>query len=100
MTALLDAHPHLGVEPVLRQLRIASSTYYRWRRAEREPCARRRQDVELTEQIPASGTDLRRKSMATLLHIDSSVVTGEASSSRSVADAWSAGYASPSERTQ
>ncbi|WP_181647095.1 IS3 family transposase [Streptomyces sp. WAC00263] len=51
MTALVDEHPHLGVECVLRELSIASSTYYRWRRAEREPCERRRQDVELTEQI-------------------------------------------------
>ncbi|GAA3289170.1 hypothetical protein GCM10020295_00390 [Streptomyces cinereospinus] len=28
-----------------------SSTYYRWRRARREPCERRRRDAELTEQI-------------------------------------------------
>ncbi|MGW0999760.1 IS3 family transposase [Streptomyces sp. NPDC002523] len=51
VTALLDEHPHLGVEPVLRELSIASSTYYRWRRAEREPCERVRRDAELTEQI-------------------------------------------------
>ncbi|MFE7302187.1 IS3 family transposase [Streptomyces sp. NPDC057579] len=51
MTALLDEHPHLGVEPVLQELSIASSTYYRWRRAEREPCERVRRDAELTEQI-------------------------------------------------
>ncbi|MFJ4806710.1 IS3 family transposase [Streptomyces murinus] len=51
MTALVDGHPHLGVECVLRELSIASSTYYRWRRAEHEPCERRRRDVELTEQI-------------------------------------------------
>jgi transposase InsO family protein len=51
VTVLVDEHPHLGVECVLRELSIASSTYYRWRRAEREPCERRRQDVELTEQI-------------------------------------------------
>ncbi|MGW3851663.1 IS3 family transposase, partial [Streptomyces fagopyri] len=51
MTALVNEHPHLGVEPVLRELRIASSTYYRWRRAEREPCERKRRDVELTGQI-------------------------------------------------
>ncbi|OEJ36717.1 IS3 family transposase [Streptomyces agglomeratus] len=51
MTALLDEHPHLGVEPVLRELHIASSTYYRWRRQEQEPCERRRRDAELTEQI-------------------------------------------------
>ncbi|MDX3450957.1 IS3 family transposase [Streptomyces sp. ME02-8801-2C] len=51
MTALLDEHPRLGVEPVLRELHIASSTYYRWRRVEQEPCERVRRDVELTEQI-------------------------------------------------
>ncbi|MEV0782548.1 IS3 family transposase [Streptomyces sp. NPDC050423] len=51
VTALLDEHPHLGVECVLRELSIAPSTYYRWRRAEKEPCERRRRDVELTEQI-------------------------------------------------
>lgn len=51
MTALVDEHPNLGVEPVLRELHIASSTYYRWRQAEREPCERVRRDVELTERI-------------------------------------------------
>ncbi|WP_406129477.1 IS3 family transposase [Streptomyces sp. NBC_00989] len=51
MTALLDEHPRLGVECVLRELHIASSTYYRWRRAEREPCERVRRDTELTERI-------------------------------------------------
>ncbi|MFG2584795.1 IS3 family transposase [Streptomyces malaysiensis] len=51
MTALIDEHPHLGVEPVLRELRIPSSTYYRWRRAGKEPCGRRRQDAELTDRI-------------------------------------------------
>ncbi|WP_371579327.1 IS3 family transposase [Streptomyces sp. NBC_01314] len=51
MTALVDEHPSLGVECVLRELSIASSTYYRWRRAEREPCERVRQDAELTERI-------------------------------------------------
>jgi transposase InsO family protein len=30
---------------------MPSSTYYRWRRAEREPCERRRRDAELTGQI-------------------------------------------------
>ncbi|WP_329460795.1 IS3 family transposase [Streptomyces sp. NBC_01497] len=51
MTALLTEHPHLGVEPVLRELHIPSSTYYRWRQAETEPCERSRQDTELTGQI-------------------------------------------------
>ncbi|MFF5010809.1 IS3 family transposase [Streptomyces phaeochromogenes] len=51
MTALVDEHPRLGVECVLRELHIPSSTYYRWRRAEKEPCERRRRDVELTERI-------------------------------------------------
>jgi transposase-like protein len=56
VTALIDEHPRLGVECVLRELSIASSTYYRWRRAEREPCERRRRDVELTEQIKEIGS--------------------------------------------
>ncbi|MGX4690728.1 IS3 family transposase [Streptomyces sp. JNUCC 63] len=30
---------------------MASSTYYRWRRAAEQPCERRRRDAELTEQI-------------------------------------------------
>ncbi|MGW4903844.1 IS3 family transposase [Streptomyces albidoflavus] len=51
MTALVDENPRLGVECVLRELHIPSSTYYRWRRAEKEPCERRRRDVELTERI-------------------------------------------------
>lgn len=51
MTALLDEHPHLGVEPALRELDIPTSTYYRWRRAEKEPCDKKRQDAELTERI-------------------------------------------------
>jgi transposase InsO family protein len=51
VTSLLDEHPHLGVECVLRELHIAPSTYYRWRRAESDPCERRRRDVELTLQI-------------------------------------------------
>ncbi|MFE5118301.1 IS3 family transposase [Streptomyces sp. NPDC056669] len=51
MTALVDEHPHLGVEPVLRELNIPSSTYYRWRQAETEPCERRRRDAELTGRI-------------------------------------------------
>ncbi|MFF4796736.1 IS3 family transposase [Streptomyces sp. NPDC001276] len=51
MRALIDEHPHLGVEPVLRELRIPSSTYYRWCRAEKEPCDRKRQDAELTGKI-------------------------------------------------
>ncbi|MGX4694744.1 IS3 family transposase [Streptomyces sp. JNUCC 63] len=41
----------MGVECVLRELHISSSTYYRWRRAQTEPCERRRRDAELTEQI-------------------------------------------------
>lgn len=51
MTSLLTEHPHLGVEPVLRELSIPSSTYYRWRQAETEPSERRRQDAELTGRI-------------------------------------------------
>ncbi|MDL5206366.1 IS3 family transposase [Streptomyces sp. ALI-76-A] len=51
MRALLDEHPHLGVEPVLRELHIPSSTYYRWRQAEKDPCERILKDTELTGQI-------------------------------------------------
>jgi transposase InsO family protein len=51
VTALVNEHPHLGVEPVLRELDIPSSTYYRWRQAEKKPCKRRRQDAELTGKI-------------------------------------------------
>ncbi|MGW2651999.1 IS3 family transposase, partial [Streptomyces sp. NPDC001393] len=40
-----------GVEPVLRELNIPSSTYYRWRQAETEPCERHRRDAELTGRI-------------------------------------------------
>lgn len=47
----MNEHPHLGVEPVLRELSIPASTYYRWRQAEKEPCDRKRQDVQLTERI-------------------------------------------------
>ncbi|MEU0343923.1 IS3 family transposase [Streptomyces bobili] len=58
MTALVDEHPHLGVECVLRELSIAAPTYYRWRRAEREPCERVRRDVELAEQMKEIHADL------------------------------------------
>ncbi|MFF8597142.1 IS3 family transposase [Streptomyces sp. NPDC015220] len=51
MTALVDEHPHLGVEPALRELNIPSSTYYRWRQDESEPCERLRRDAELTGRI-------------------------------------------------
>ncbi|WP_420712066.1 IS3 family transposase [Streptomyces sp. NRRL F-5650] len=51
MTALVDEHPHLGVEPVLRELNIPTATYCRWRQAENEPCQRRCQDAELTDRF-------------------------------------------------
>ncbi|MDX3310838.1 IS3 family transposase [Streptomyces sp. NPDC054884] len=57
MTALVDEHPRLGVECVLRELHIASSAYYRWRRAEKEPCERRCRDVELTERFKEIHTE-------------------------------------------
>ncbi|GAB2460179.1 transposase [Streptomyces incanus] len=57
MTALLEEHPHLGVECVLRELHIASFTYYRRRRAEREPCARTCQDAVPTGRIRQIHTD-------------------------------------------
>ncbi|MFF9315243.1 IS3 family transposase [Streptomyces sp. NPDC014748] len=57
MTALFDEHEHLEVEPTLRELHIPSSTYYRWRRAAKEPCERRRRDTELTGRIQRIHTD-------------------------------------------
>ncbi|MEV6576383.1 IS3 family transposase [Streptomyces sp. NPDC051577] len=57
MTALFTEHPHLEIEPTLRELHLDSSTYYRWRRAEAEPCERLRRDAELTEQITRIHTD-------------------------------------------
>ena len=57
MTELFAEHPHLEVEPTLRELHIASSTYYRWRRAEKEPCERLRRDAELTGRIKEIHTD-------------------------------------------
>ncbi|MCA1224415.1 IS3 family transposase [Streptomyces sp. 8L] len=45
------AHAAGDRECVLRELSIASSTYYRWRRAEKEPCEHKRRDAELTERI-------------------------------------------------
>lgn len=51
MTGLLDEHPHLGVEPVLRELSVPPSSYYRWRQAEENPCERIRRDAELTARI-------------------------------------------------
>ncbi|MET8421050.1 IS3 family transposase [Streptomyces sp. NPDC005134] len=57
VTALVDEHPHLGVECVLRELHIASSTFYRWRRRAKEPCEHHRRDAELTEQITKIHTD-------------------------------------------
>ncbi|MEU2835495.1 IS3 family transposase [Streptomyces lavendulae] len=51
MTGLLDEHPHLGVEPVLRELSVPPSSYYRWRQAGKNPCERIRRDAELTARI-------------------------------------------------
>ncbi|MFC8666489.1 IS3 family transposase [Streptomyces sp. NPDC057199] len=57
MTALVDEPPRRGVEHVLPELHIASSTYYRWRRAEKEPCERRRRDIERSERIKESHSE-------------------------------------------
>ncbi|MFI8092045.1 IS3 family transposase [Streptomyces sp. NPDC086080] len=57
MIALFDEHENLEVELTLRELHIPSSTYYRWRRAQQDPCERRRQDVELTSRIRQVHTD-------------------------------------------
>uniref|UniRef100_UPI0004C28767 DDE-type integrase/transposase/recombinase n=1 Tax=Streptomyces sp. NRRL F-5065 TaxID=1463855 RepID=UPI0004C28767 len=50
MTALLDEHENLEVEPTLRELHIPSSTYYRWRRAKKEP-SRRDRDADLAPDL-------------------------------------------------
>ncbi|MFE4012535.1 IS3 family transposase [Streptomyces sp. NPDC059112] len=57
MTTHFTEYPHLEVEPTLRELHIASSAYYRWRRAEKHPCERVRQDAELTDRIREIHTD-------------------------------------------
>ncbi|WP_331731150.1 IS3 family transposase (plasmid) [Kitasatospora sp. NBC_00070] len=56
----MDEHQdRFGAEPVLRELHIPASTYYRWRRTGQEPCERRRRDVELTERIREIHTESR-----------------------------------------
>jgi transposase InsO family protein len=60
VTALVDEHPRLGVERILRELHIVSSTYCRWRRRETEPCEHQRRDAELTEQIKKIHSDSGR----------------------------------------
>ncbi|MFE1050628.1 hypothetical protein ACFW5S_33590 [Streptomyces olivaceus] len=57
MTALLDEHEHLEVEPTLRELHIPSSIYYRWRRAAKEPYERIGRDTESTGQIQRIHTE-------------------------------------------
>ncbi|WP_331747158.1 IS3 family transposase (plasmid) [Streptomyces sp. NBC_00853] len=51
MTALLDEHPHLGVELVLRETHTPPSTYYRRRQRQKNPCRREREDAALLETI-------------------------------------------------
>jgi transposase InsO family protein len=51
VTALLDEHPHLGVELVLRETGTPPSTYYRRRRREKEPSRREVEDAALTMRI-------------------------------------------------
>ncbi|MFD3330486.1 IS3 family transposase [Streptomyces sp. NPDC058701] len=41
----------MGVEPVLRELSVPPSSYYRWRQAENNPCERLRRDTELSSRI-------------------------------------------------
>jgi hypothetical protein len=84
VTALLTEHPHLGVECVLREPHIASSTYYRWRRAEREPCARKLQGAVLTERIRQVHTE-SGASTARPAYMPSSIATAW----RSSASGWS-----------
>jgi hypothetical protein len=81
VTALLTEHPRLGVECVLRKLRIPSATYYRWRRAVAEPCERRRRDVELTDRIKEIHADsggIYEEQHQTVPHAENAVVfTGQ-----------------------
>ena len=52
MLSLVDQHGRtLGTERILRTLNIPVSTFYDWRKAAADPCARKRRDAELLEMI-------------------------------------------------
>lgn len=51
MKAVAALRDRFGVDPVLRVLGIAASTFYGWLAQDRRPCARRRTDAELLKQI-------------------------------------------------
>ena len=51
MSAVAELWDRVGVDPVLRVLGVAASTYYGWLTQERDQSARRRSDTELLAQI-------------------------------------------------
>jgi putative transposase len=53
MSFVTDHRDRFGVEPVLRVLKIPTSTFYGWLAQQRDPCQRRRQDAWLLGKIRA-----------------------------------------------
>jgi transposase InsO family protein len=51
LSAVADLRDRFGVDPVLRVLGVAASTYYGWLAQDRDPSARRRADADLLAQI-------------------------------------------------
>ncbi|MGC5664486.1 IS3 family transposase [Micromonospora sp. WMMD723] len=51
MTLVNELRDRFGVEPVLRVLNVAPSTYYGWLAQAANPCVRRREDAELAVEI-------------------------------------------------
>ena len=51
MNAVAELRDRFGVDPVLRVLEVAASTYYGWLAQNREPSARRRADADLLVEI-------------------------------------------------
>ncbi|MGC4815830.1 IS3 family transposase, partial [Micromonospora sp. DT228] len=51
MTLVDELKDRFGVEPILRVIGVAVSTYYGWRAQAANPSARRRQDEELAVEI-------------------------------------------------
>lgn len=53
MTFTTEHHGRFGVEPILRALHVAPSTYYGWLHQRAHPCARRVLDAAITERMEA-----------------------------------------------
>jgi putative transposase len=51
LSAVAELRERFGVDPILRVLGIAASTYYGWLAQERDPSTRRQADAELLTQI-------------------------------------------------